>query len=367
LTEWEAASRAHNQPTTPKPTDIVAQRLRALCPSFTLESVSGEELYWLSKLCEQSREKALPAVERYLAGSNLEHASDARLLLAMLQMRTTGGWEAAWGTLQTIMQEDPIEQVYGQISIAIDDEADITDSEKALEWSKTRYALLLNRNQTEKPHVSPVPSAYVLSAGSDLVHRYYLAGETALAVRVLDEVNSFEKSHPDEGTGWGASDLRWANLEMHPAPSVTVLKMFGSGSSSGLIQPGRVEVISFFFLGCSPCNAGLDALQKRYGKKQLLVTDVTTYDLNSYLTPSSHSNPSAHSDIEASLEKARLENTPRINVVITSDETLASYGANHLPVVAIVDKKGRIRYVGSNLEFEDDDSAGQLIRKLIEE
>ena len=363
VTEWETALHEHMTPATRiRPDNIMWQRSKALCPSFSLESVAGEELYFLAKLCELDHAKALLAVERYLAGADLAHGADARLLLAVLQMRTNGNWEAAWGTIRIILQEDPIEPVEGQIDVAIDDEAS-TDPQKALEWSNERFTLLVDRSETEKPGMSPASSGFVLHAGSDLVHRYYLAGETEQAVKVLDQMNNFVKSHPDEA-GWGARDLHWANLEMHPAPPVTVLKMLGRNSPSGLVQLGRVEVISFFFLGCSPCIhelPHLDALQKRYGRKKLLVTDVTTYKANSYLTPSTHSN------VEDSLEKAWAKKAPRIGVVITSDETLESYGVKAFPVVAIVDKTGRLRYVGNDLDFEDDDSVGQLIHKLVEE
>jgi hypothetical protein len=53
--------------------------------------------------------------------------------------------------------------------------------------------------------------------------------------------------------------------------------------------------------------------------------------------------------------------------VITSDETLARYGVRAFPVVAIVDKMGRVRYVGAEINFRDDDSTGRLIQRLIEE
>lgn len=153
-------------------------------------------------------------------------------------------------------------------------------------------------------------------------------------------------------------------MEMHAAPQVPILKILGRSPSSVLIQPGRVEVISFFFLGCSPCLRELpylDALQKRYGEEKLQVTDVTTYKVNSYHTPPTHSN------IEASLEKARLEQAPGIGVVITSDETLVSYDVNAFPVVAIVDKMGKLRHIGRDINFQDDDPAGELIKKLTEE
>ncbi|MGB8835482.1 MAG: TlpA disulfide reductase family protein, partial [Candidatus Acidiferrales bacterium] len=365
VTEWDTALQEHRKPITrTRPDDVLSERSKVLCPSFALDSASGEELYFLAKLCEPDHAKALLAVSRYLAGSELAHGPDARLLLAALQMRTTGNWEAAWGTIRTILQEDPIPPVEGQIDVAIDDEAR-DDPQKALEWSKERYAILRRRSIAEKPGVSPVSYSFVLNAGYDLVHRYYLAGETEPAKNTLEEMNSFVKSHPDEAKGWGAEDLHWANLEMHPAPPVTVSRMLGgSAPPSDVIQPGRVAVISFFFLGCSPCMEelpNLNALQKRYGTKRLLVTDVTTYKANSYLTPSTPSN------VEASLEKARLEKAPGIGFVITSDETLSSYGVKAFPVVAVVDKMGRLRYVGNVLDFEDDDSVGQLIHKLVEE
>ena len=144
-------------------------------------------------------------------------------------------------------------------------------------------------------------------------------------------MNGLVNSHPGGCKEAGAARTCIGRIwKCTPRLRSTVLKMLGR-SSPWSFQPGRVEVISFFFLGCSPCMRELphlDALQKRYGEKQLLVTDVTTYKINSYLTPSTHSN------IEASLEKARLEKAPRIGVVITSDETLASYGIRAFPVVA---------------------------------
>jgi hypothetical protein len=183
VTEWEAALHAHKTPATRiRPDDIVGQRSKALCPSFSAESESGEELYWLAKLCDEDNDKATKAVERYLAGTDLAHGPDARLLLAALQMRKNRNWEDAWGTIRTILEKDSMEgAVQGQINVAIDDEG-MTNPKTALEWSKERYEILFNRIQLEKPDLPPVSTSSVLIAGSDLVHRFYLAGETEQAV-----------------------------------------------------------------------------------------------------------------------------------------------------------------------------------------
>jgi thiol-disulfide isomerase/thioredoxin len=362
LTDWEAALRAHKQPATPTlPGDIVEQRGKPLCPLFSVDSESGEELYWLAKLCEADPRKALLAVQRYLAGSNLAHGPDARLLLAILQMRATGDWQAAWPTFRTILKEDPAKGIdFSQIDVAIEDESS-TAPEKALEWSRERYAILLGRTERD---TDPFSTDSMLSAGSDLVHRYYLAGNTEQAAKVLDEMNRFVKSQPGEIKGWGAEELHWANLEMHSAPEIAVVKALGRDSAAGLIEPGRVEVLSFFFLGCAPCMrelSELNALQKRYGKKKLRVIGLTTYKMNSYLRPPTHSN------IEASVAKTRARTARSVSFVMTPDETLTTYGINGFPVAVFVDKMGRIRYVGRDINFEDDDSMGRLIHRLVEE
>jgi len=364
LTERDEAFRAHKLPPTPIASEAdFRKHANELCPAFQVESVSGEELYWLAKLCEGNPAKALPAVERYLAGSELAHAADARLVLAVAEMQTGGGREAAWGTFEIILRGDPYEPVESQLDVVIDTESD-TNAAKALEWSKERYGILVERNRTEKPGVPPVHASSVMSAGADLAHRYYLAGQNDEAARLLGELNAFGKSHPEAAESWGAEDLYWVNMEMKPAPAIAVLKEFGGKSGPDLIQKGRVEVISFFFLGCGPCvfeMPRLNELQNRYGKEKLLVADVTSYEVGSRYAYSTNSKT------DADVEKARQENAPDIDFVISTDKTLGSYVVHGFPVVLFVDKSGRVRFVGREISFRDEESTGRLIRKLMEE
>jgi thiol-disulfide isomerase/thioredoxin len=364
VTAWNAALRAGKTPATrTRPDDAARERAKNLCPSFAPESVSGEELYWLAKLCWEEPPKALTAVQRYLAGSELSHGPEAHLLLAVLQMRATGSWEASWRTIRSILRDDPIGPAESQIDGAIDDEFTDHHPEKALEWSKERYEILRAREQTEQSDLPGVRSA-MLSAGSDLVHRYYLNGQNDDAAKVLREMNSFAGTHPLEPRVWGVEDLHWANLEMRPAPPISPLKILGGASASNLLQPGRVQIISFFFLGCAPCMrelSELNELQKHYGTEKLRIGAVTTYGRNSYLRPPTQSN------IEAALEKARRKDAPRIAFVMTSDETLVTYGVNGFPVLVIVDKQEKLRYTGRDINFADDDSLGILIHKLVQE
>jgi len=200
-------------------------------------------------------------------------------------------------------------------------------------------------------------------AGSDLVHRYYLAGQTERAKAVLAQLNRTQKEHPDVTQGWGPDQLRWANMEMQPAPPIPVLKLYANKSGAELIRRGRVEVISFFFIGCAPCMSefpDLIALQKQYGGK-ILVADVTSYEANS------RSTFSTQPEIEAAVSKLRLEFAPDLFMAITTKEALESFSVNGFPTVALIDKAGRVRSISLDKNFGNEEPLGRLIRRLVEE
>ena len=54
-------------------------------------------------------------------------------------------------------------------------------------------------------------------------------------------------------------------------------------------------------------------------------------------------------------------------MVITSDETPESYSISSFPTVVVVDKQGRVRSVSHEMSFEDQDTVGELIRRLVQE
>jgi thiol-disulfide isomerase/thioredoxin len=365
LTEWESALRAGKEPLTKiAPRDEVHTRAKRLCSAFDVMGQTGEELYSLALLCEDARDwqQTKRSAERYLDGNAPEHGPEARLLLVDCQLADSR-LDQAWQTLRLVLQKDPIgsEQEL-KTRIVIDRESD-TDYEKALEWSKERYSLLMLRAQVQTPGLRPVSIQYLQMAGSDLVHRYYLAGQTDRAKAVLAELNRIQKEHPDVTQGWGPDQLRWANMEMQPAPPIPVLKLYANKFAAELIRRGRVEVISFFFIGCAPCMdefPDLNALQKQYSGK-ILVADVTSYEANS------RSTLSTQPEIETAVSKLRLEFAPDLFMVITTKEALESFSVHGFPTVALIDKEGRVRSVSLDKNFGNEEPLGRLIRKLVEE
>lgn len=343
----------------------VQQRAKTWCPAFDADKQTGEELYFLALLCRDARDygKAKVAVKHYLASSEQENAPNARLLLALCRMMTET-LDDAWQTLRIVLQNDPIgngEEL--SIGSVIEDESR-TSEEKALQWSLERYTTLLGRAQSPPPDTSRVSYHWVVLAGADLVHRYWLSGDKRKADFTLTELNVIAEAHKAEVQGWLRQQLQWANMEMKPAPAIPVLKPLGIASDHKLIEMGRVEVVSFFFLGCAPCIEefhALSKLQKRYPREKLLVVDATTYEANT------NGATSSHAAIESSLNRASRKKAPDLAMIITSPETFQNYHLTGFPVVAVIDKAGRVRYVGLDINFEDDDPVGSLISQLVRE
>ena len=364
--EWNEALKAGKLPRNRiRPDKEMYRRAGLLCPSFEPDSVSGEELYWLAKLCESGSEfpEALAAAERYLALPDGKHRPDAHLVLATAQVGIARKWDSAWPTFRAILQEDPIESdAEVSIRVAIAEVAEKNEG-LALQWSQERYALLLERATNPRPGLTPVSYTWVEMAGADLVHRYFLRGQSDKGTELVAELNRLRDAHPKDVLGWGNDFLNWANMEFKPAPSIPVLKTLGRGASSDIIQKGRVEVVHFFFLRCSPCMTDLRYLtefQKRY-KSKVLVANVTTY--NAALQPDTP----PHTTVESALDKTRKKKSPGLTMTVAPERTLQDYRITSYPVIAVIDKAGRLRYAGFPDGFDEGEDLDRLVKRLVDE
>ncbi len=363
---WKAAIHAGEWPKTRvAPKDEVQRRAKKWCPVFSVESQSGEELYFLALICRDAVDwqKARSAIEYYLAESQQAHAPEARVLLAIFE-NSERERDKSWQLLHTVLEKDPMDNNKNALmDTVIEDEADKDDS-KALGWAEERYSLLVDRAKSQTANTPPISYQWVVFAGVDLVHRYYLSGKDDRAHQVLIELNGFTEAHPGDIGRWPSEILQWANMEMHPASAIPIRKLLAGEPLSELIQEGRVEVISFFFLGCEPCMRelpDLNDLQKRYPTKNVLVADVTTYEANAFV------DPATPTKIEAALNRTRQKKASDLSMVVTSEEALANYGIGGFPSIAVIDKCGRVRYLGHAIDFEEDEPVARLIRKLVEE
>jgi thiol-disulfide isomerase/thioredoxin len=368
VAEWKAALKAHQVPKTRiRPDQERNRRANKLCPLYGLESTSGEELYWLAELCQYQKAtqaKALSAAERYLATENPAHAPQARLLLAILQTRVHGTWEASWDTMRSILQQDPIgSDQETQIRVAIEVEAD-TNEATALEWSEERYRLLRERATNPKPGAAAVSYQWVVMAGGDLVHRYYLSGDAIHAEKLVADLKGLADAHANEMPDGALHLLNSTIMEMKDAPSIPVLNAIGKSIGPDLVQKGRIEVVSFFFLRCPPCiyDLGpLDELQKKYSKNNVLVTAVTTY--KAALQPDTP--PTAK--VDSALTHLRRKKAPGLTMVVAPEHVLQDYNIIGFPVIAVIDKKTRLRYLGDATDLEPGEAIDRLVDWLLNE
>jgi len=366
MNEWQATFHAGHRPSTHiAPRDEVQRRAKTWCPAFAVENQTGEELYYLALLCSEAIawKKAKSAIEKYLSQDQQLHAPEARLLLAAAENWPWARNES-WQTLRIVLMKDPIEQKQMAIADSVIEDEAVNDEATALAWSRERYSLLSDRARNATPGAPPVSYEWAVLAGTDLVHRYYLAGKVDDAQKIMDELNHLKEAHGSEIQGLAPERLNWANLEMRAAPPIPAEKSLSRNPVHELIQKGRIEVVSFFFLGCEPCMRELPALnnlQKRYKNGEVLVADVTTYKANSSIDPPTHSR------IDAALGRARRKNAPEVSMVVTTDETIANYGIRGFPAVAVIDKDGRLRYIGNEINFEEDDPIPRLLRKITTE
>jgi thiol-disulfide isomerase/thioredoxin len=365
MAEWEADVKAGRPPKTGiAPKAEVQRRAKALCPSFAVENVSEEELYWLAKLCASQPAIGLTAVQRYLEGSGGKHRPEAHLLLSEMQLRTTRSWASSWETLRTILQEDPIgSEPEVRVRVAIEEEANENEA-TALKWAEERYSILLQRFRHPKTDVPSVYAGWVILAGADLTHRYYLARETVRAEDTLEEINGLKAEAPDAIEAWPSDHLNWINMEMKPAPAIPVLRPLGSNPGTDVVRLGRVELVSFFFLHCAPCLSELEDLngfQKRYPKDKVLVVDVTTY--KAALQPDAP----PHKKVESAIERTRRKKSPHLAMAITTEQTLRDYGIRGFPTIGVIDKAGRLRYAGLSNGYDAGEDLDRLVRRLLDE
>jgi hypothetical protein len=93
----------------------------------------------------------------------------------------------------------------------------------------------------------------------------------------------------------------------------------------------------------------------------LLVADVTTY--KAALQPDSPS----QAEVESALAKMRRDKAPRVTMALVPEQALQDYRITLFPVVAIIDRAGRLRYEGVSNGYDSGEKIDRLVRRLLDE
>ena len=116
---------------------------------------------------------------------------------------------------------------------------------------------------------------------------------------------------------------------------------------------GRVLILDFFATWCQPCRASIPHLvemNKKYGQQGLYVLGMSADE-------------DGERAVKAFADKYRIT----YPIALAGESTLEDFGVRSVPVMFVIDKKGRVAEVFRGFTNEVAGSTEQLIKKLLAE
>ena len=150
----------------------------------------------------------------------------------------------------------------------------------------------------------------------------------------------------------GPEGLHAAPRIGQPAPGFSVTTLAGQQVSLEQYR-GQVLVLDFFATWCQPCRLSIPHLvemNKKYAKQGLRVLGI-----------------SADEDGEGDVKAFAGQNQITYPIALAGESILADFGVRAVPVMFLIDKKGRVVEVFRGFTDEVARSTEQLIKKLLAE
>lgn len=150
-----------------------------------------------------------------------------------------------------------------------------------------------------------------------------------------------------------------------PAPEITVADWIEQKPATLRSLRGRVVLLDFWALWCTPCHAALPHIgewQEKYEQRGLSVVALTEYRN----TVNGRPRRTAQ-EFEELRRFKRASRLPFGFAVADTTETAAAYGVTTIPVAVLIDRRGVVRFlnVGAN-ESDIEELHGMIVRLLDE-
>jgi thiol-disulfide isomerase/thioredoxin len=179
---------------------------------------------------------------------------------------------------------------------------------------------------------------------------------TALLARIVPAVAYVSK--PDDPLFRVESGARLA-------PEIAVADWIEQKPAKLADLRGRVVLLDFWALWCTPCHAALPHIaewQEKYKERGLSVVALTEY--RNTLNGRPARTPQEVAELRRFKRNSRL---PFGFAVADTQETATAYGVTTIPVAALIDRRGVVRFLNVGANENDIEELHQMIVRLLDE
>ncbi|MCA1556549.1 MAG: TlpA family protein disulfide reductase, partial [Acidobacteria bacterium] len=149
------------------------------------------------------------------------------------------------------------------------------------------------------------------------------------------------------------------------APEIAVADWIEQKAATLSSLRGRVVLLDFWALWCTPCHAALPHIaewQEKYEKRGLSVVALTEYR--------NTVNGRPHRTAQEVGELRRFRRASRLPfgfAVADTPETAGAYGVQTIPVAVLIDRRGVVRFLNVGANETDIEELHQMIVRLLDE
>jgi len=333
---------------------------------FRLNDWTEKELFSLARLYESAKQFAdvEQALTVYLRNPQNDKMLKAKTMLLFARLAQKK-FSASITIAEQLLDEEKYNQdIIFNVQLLIDALRD-TDIKRSVALAEKRLYKLIK--YAEDNIGNPGHAALVLNYALDLSSMYQEAGNAEKSrIFVSSFLKRFDSSplaHNERIKQSVEATILRRNLIGTKAPAISGIEYIDMPKTSIAELGGKVIMLDFLAHWCAPCIASFpetNALKQNYEAKGLVIIGVTSY----YGFFGAQENLAIPDEL-AALKKLKLQRDANFGFIVGPRMNEQSYGIAGLPAVALIDRRGRIRYIKQGADYKKE--IEKIIQMLVAE